>query len=144
MAELSPVEIVALSKCVKDKEVTEARGKIPEASAHTVNFIVHVQGNLTRAGGTPTLVATVAESTRPANLATLDHFCAVLRELKIGPKRLDAALRAIAERTIEADDELRNIFTQAETDFAEVVPAREVTTPGKSGNVSVAVNVAKV
>lgn len=143
MAELSPVEIVALSKCVKDKEVTEARAKIPEASAHNYGFTVFVSGTLTRAGGSPAAIGVIAESTRAISLRSDDAFCALLRELKIGPKRLETALRAIAA-TPGVDDELLAVFQRVEADRAEIVPAREVSTPAKSGNISVNATVARV
>ena len=141
--ELSPVEILALSKCVKDKEVTEARAKIPEGSAHNFGFTVHLSGSLQRAGGVPAGMALVAETSLPAQLRSLDVFCAVLRELKIGPKRLETALGAVATRPA-ADAELLEVFARVEAARAEIVPAREVVTPAKSGNVSVQASVARV
>lgn len=144
MAGLSPVEIVALSKCVKEKEVTDARAQIPEASAHTVNFTVHVQGNLTRAGGVAAMTARVEASSRPADLTHFDVCCAVLRQLKIGPKRLETALRSVAAQQLQVDEELLKVFQQVGEDFPKTTPARDLVTPARSGNVSVNVNVARV
>lgn len=144
MADLSPVEIVALSKCVKDKEVTEARAKIPEPSAHQLNFVVHIQGTLTRAGGVAAGITRIEATTRPGNLTTLNHFCQLLRELKIGPRRLDNALRNIAGSEVVVDDELLTVFRRVAEDFPEVEPARDVVTPAKSGNISVTANVTRV
>ncbi len=143
MAGLSAIEIVALSKCIKDKEVTEARAKIPEASAHPVNFTVHVLGNLTRAGGVAAQTVEVAESVSPGNLRSFEHCCAVLRALGIGAKRLETALRATELRPV-ADEEFAAVFARIESERSEVVPARQIVTPARSGNISVNVSLARV
>lgn len=144
MSELSPIELVALSKCVKEKEAAAARDKISDASANAVDFCVRIQGNVTRAGGTAAMTSRVEASQRPADLLRFDVCCAVLRQLGIGEKRLEAALRSVAAAPITEDSKMRSIFDQVAADCAELVPAREVVTPAKSGNVSVAVNLSKV
>lgn len=144
--ELSAVEVLALSKLIKEKDEKAARSQIPEASAHNFGFTVYVSGTLTRAGGTPAMESVIPEAMQCVSLRTPDALTALLRQLKIGPKRLEEALRAIGPKPEPVAD-LLNVISAVEADLAASLPktpARQVITPAKSGNISVNANVSRV
>lgn len=143
---LSAVELLALSKCVKEKDITAARSEIADNSVHNFGFTVYVQGTLTRAGGTPAMASVVPEAMQMVSLRTPEAVTALLKQLKIGPKRLADALTAIGPKP-EGVTELLDVFKEMEATLAKQlppIPARETITPAKSGNITVNANVSRV
>lgn len=143
MAGLSPIEIVALAKCVKDSEITEARAAIPDGSAHSVDFSVRISGAVTRAGGTRAGVGVIAESKRPLDMTGFQSVCALLRELKVGAKRLEGALRAITDEPA-TDAEFAAVFDRVSLDRSKTIPEIKIAMPAKSGNITVKAAAARV
>lgn len=144
--ELTPVEVLALSKCLKDKDVNAAKAAIADGSVHPFDFSISVQGTLTRAGGTAAMTSTVAASTPCVSLCTPAGITALLKQLGIGHKRLAEGLRAIGPKP-EAVQDLVDVFMAIEADLATKLPplpARETITPAKSGNISVTANVTRI
>ena len=143
--ELTAIEVVALARCVKEKAEKAALAEIPAASMHNFGFTVYLQGTLTRAGGTAAMTSVIPETVQTVSLRTPEAVSALLRQLKIGPKRLTEALEAIGPKPT-AVPELIDVFADVEAKLAKRLPpfpAREVITPAKSGMINVTANVTR-
>lgn len=144
--ELRPVEVLALAKCIKEKDEKAARAEIPDNSVHNFGFTVYLQGTLTRAGGTAAMTATIPAAPAIVSLRTPEAMTALLKQLGIGPKRLAEALTAVGPKP-EAVPELLDVIKEVEAALAKKLPptpARETITPAKSGNISVNAQVTRV
>lgn len=138
--ELQPAELIALSGCVKDKALTEAKRGLQDGSAHPVDFAVRVRGSVQKGMSTP---GTTIEQTPIVNLRTPAAFYAVLRALGIGTRRLQAAVHQVGSSP-QADADLEAVFTAEECARAAKLPKSSTSVPGKAGSVQSQVTAEKL
>lgn len=144
--QFTPVEIMALSRCFKEKALDEARAAIAENSSQAFAFSVYLEGSVTRAGGTPPSVAAVPAHAPAVSLRTDAVLCAALRHLKIGPARLRAALEAVGDQP-SVPTELLQVIGECEAALAAsrpLIPEQQSPVSGRSGPISVSATVVKV
>ena len=140
MDEFTPEEIVAIAGAIKGTREKAAKDALREQFVAQVDFIVRITGHVQKGQSTPG-----GKITRPAvvHLDSVPVFCAVLRELGIGAKRLAKALLAIDPLT-GADSEFDAIFADAAAFHAKSLPAVETTTTGKAATVTSSIDLARM
>jgi hypothetical protein len=139
---LNPAETVALAGCVKDTALKAAKNSLPEASAENVDFQVRIHGSVQKGVGT---ASTVSVEPARVSLTSRKFFCAVLRTLGIGPKRLKTAVESTPpDEELKDDADMVKVFEYVERDRAAALPAVEKTVPGRAGAVSSQVSASKL
>ncbi len=137
MDEFSPEQIVAIAGAIKGTREKAAKESLDEGSTATVDFIARFTGTVQKGESTPPGIATHIPV---VSLNSVPVFCAVLRQLKIGSKRLAAALASI-DPFPAADAELDDVFAHAAAEHAKKLPPVETTTPGRAANVTSQIHV---
>ena len=140
--ELSAAEKVAIEGAVSGKDLLIAKDALADGETLAVDFTIRISGNIQKGFGTPS-----AESERPAqvSLCSMTVFCALLRELGIGPKRLKDALHNLpATSDLQVDEQLTNVFDVVARKLSNALPPVKVTTPGRRGAVKASVSVIRV
>ena len=140
--DFSAAEMVAIEGAVSGKDLLIAKDALADGETRAVNFTIRITGNIQKGFGTPS-----ATSERPAevSLCGMTVFCALLRELGIGPKRLkDALYNLPATSELEVDEQLTNVFDVVARKLADALPPVTVTTPGRRGAVKASVSVTRL
>jgi hypothetical protein len=132
MDDLTPEQIVAIAGAIKGTREKAAKDQLKEGSTSVVDFVCRVTGTVQKGQG-----VAAGTSSKPATVALdgLPVFCAILRQLKIGKKRLADALAAI-DPFAKADDEFDTLFAHAAAEHAKGLPAVEANVPAKAGTVT--------
>jgi len=132
MDEFSPEQIVAIAGAIKESREKAAKAVLKDGSTASVDFVCRVSGTVQKGQGTA-----AGTSSRPATVALdgLPVFCAILRHLKIGKKRVADALAAI-DPFAKADDEFDTLFAHAAAEHAKDLPPVEAVVPAKAGTVT--------
>ena len=129
-AELSDVEVVALSKAMGESRVKSAREKIANDQTHKLDFTVRITGTLTRG-------VKIADSTKlVVTTLELDWGAVMAAALKkLGVKRADfeAAHLAAENAAVKA------LAKKQAAEKPSKVPVK-----GRDGDINVAVDVKKV
>jgi len=141
MKPLTPAEIVAIGTAIKGKELDQAKDSLAPGDNVNVDVSIRLTGNLQKGLAVD---ATSYEKPAQLSLATMSVFCAVLKSLSVGPKRLRQLLEAVDPCQITDNAELTKVFDEVAALKAAELPAVVVDVPGKRGAVTSKISVARV
>jgi hypothetical protein len=140
MNPMNPQEVVALAYSVKGKELDLAKSTIADGSNHQVDVTIRIRGSIQRGTGKPAGEMEVPQS---VNLETTAAFCKVLRLLKIGKVRLQAALRQVSN-DVGPDEELRDVFVAESKERSSRLDPIKKPVAATAGTITTALTVVKV
>ncbi len=142
MSALTQLQIVALGEAIKTKELTAAKKDLP-VGVHNVDVTVRITAAITKAEDAAASTGTVPA---PVQLLGPGAVTMLLKQLGIGPQRLDEALRQICHDTLHAHkcsqltdaefgsvETLANVFSVVAIDVAGKLPPLAFEVPGKAG-----------
>ncbi len=128
--ELTDVEIVALSKAFGETRVKDARANIASDTTHAVDVTIRVTGSVSRGVA---VLDTTKQVTDKLSLDFAAIYVAALKKLGITKADYDAAFAA-------AETAAKKKLAKAQAD----VKPRSVPVKGREGDITAAVDVARV
>lgn len=148
-ANVSPLEIAALSAAFSKSKVDAAKKSLTPG-CYNVDRVFRVHGTVNRGADSPGSCGTA-----PANvdLQSLPMICELLRRLKVEPKQVRTALRAmvraakkqnaasIGAECVKPLPEFVEVFTEETAAAVAALPERKTTSNGKAGATSAALTV---
>ncbi len=153
MSDLTNLQLVAIGGAIKDKELTAAKQGL-KVGSENVDVTVRIVAAITKDAGS---FGTCGDGPAAVALLGPGAVTMLLKQLGIGPQRLEEALRELCQETLKAHkcsqltdaefgsvETLTKVFATVAAEVAAKLPKVRWSSPGKSGATRVTATVTVV